>query len=124
MEFPKSYAQYKTDYRENENERRVHTYLKRFFNNIFISDSSGEDHFLFGKNLDIGDDVWQFSPTVQISSSTSDDGSYLVFARHGLSGSNPTFTPSGTTTGYIASAGYTGSAWSVGASIEFQTVEA
>lgn len=120
MEFPKGYSQYRTDYRENEAERKLQYWLRDFFKNIVYKTIGSVYYYLFGKTTYYGTDRYQFNESIQIS--RNGNAPYLNLVKTGGTEAAPTAIGSGSI-GYVAGTGYYGSDFYVGATLEFVASE-
>lgn len=118
MEFPKGYIQERENYRVNENERKLHIFLRDYFAKAKSMVVSSIRYYLFGKTTIHGSDYSQFANSVQASS----HGSSAALSILRTEGTET--APTATTTGIIGSVrgiGYDGSSYATGTSIWFRT---
>lgn len=119
MEYPKTYIQERDKYRVNENDRRSHSFLTRFFKAIKIYVGTTADYLLFNRSTNINNDKFQFDSSTSIISNSNSVTPTLKLVRSLGTESSPTVISDGTVLGEIDSYGYNGTTYYKGGSIYF-----
>lgn len=117
MDYPKTYAQYRQDYRGSESERRVFYWLREFFKYFFLKVINGVQYYLIHKTTIYGTDKVQIDGTLQLSDNGFGVAPYLNFVKTGGTETAYTATPQDVI-GYIAGTGYTGSGFYNGGNVQ------
>lgn len=117
MEFPKGYAQERTEYRTHEAERKLYAFLKDYFTSAFSKVVSSVRYYLFGKETIHSNDLFQFATSLQVSAHASN--STISLLRTEGSGSAPTATTTAIM-GSVRGVGYDGTSYAGGCSVWFR----
>lgn len=113
MEFPKGYIQERDNYRVNENERKLHNFLRDYFAKAMSMVVSGVRYYLFNKTQTHSSDKFQVGESIQVSAH-SNAASISLLRTQGTEAAPSATTAS--TLGSVRGVGYDGSSYAVGAS--------
>ena len=119
MDYPNANVRGRFQYKVNESERKVLTFLSRFFKKISVYAAASADYLLFGRATNLSADPYQFDDAISLikNGTTSPE---LNFYRSNGTETLPTATILNDALGTIQSYRYYGGAWSgVGSSIYF-----
>lgn len=120
MDFPKGYIQERDNYRVNEAERKLYSFLKDYFTKAFSKVVSSVRYYLFGKETIHATDVVQVSPSLQVSAHGS--AASIALLRTQGTESSYTATVSGTI-GSLNAVGYNGTTFAVGGGVQLVSTE-